>query len=439
MYMFFTERDSLLLLEDTRQQMIKMQENFINMEAEWKGEKNKLIKQIEEKDEKITNLEEANTILENLRFEISVAHSKLVEELDFKNKEIFQLKKDFGNMAQETKEVDAKEVELEELTQKEKEDVEEEKGSIEIANMVELTKKIELLEQLNCQIRQTNKELENKIAFMGSEQKSPQSASPSKKGSPLPARKGSRNTASKAKSPWSHLSSESLPQETDKKINKNEIAKLEMVVQSLNKDILDKEYVISQKDISITELQLAISEHKSMITELKSQVKPNADVADIGILTDSTQTLEHQQGARHVDERDDKDYSVMEPHQLIDKLKAAEEQIAALNSEIDAANKNMIKVKSSHKLKLKQMQKTIESYSKVSDSNAEIVKLNEELHQLSQKVAELEEEKGNLQLHLVDYDSGRCTLIFVYYVILLFLMCALLIYSRTQFDPSCIF
>lgn len=386
-----------------------MQENFINMEAEWKDEKNRLMKQIEEKDAKITSLEEANTILENSRFEISVAHSKLVEELDGKNKEILQLTEKIEKMAQETKEIHAKELEMEELTQKEKEDVEEEKGSIEIANMMELTKKIELLEQLNCQIRQTNKELENKIASMGSEQKSLQSASPSKKGSPLPTRKGSRITASKAKSPWSNLSSESLPQEIDKKINKNEISKLEMVVQSLNKDILDKEYVISQKDILITELQLAISEHKSLITELKLQVKPHADVAEVGILTDDTQALELQEGIRHVEERDNKDYSAMEPQQLIDKLRTAEEQIAALNSEIDAANKNMIKVKSSHKLKLKQMQKTIENFSKVSDSNAEIVKLNEELHQLSQKVAELEEEKGNLQLHLVDYDSGRCT------------------------------
>lgn len=392
--------------------MIKMQENFINMETEWKEEKNRLLKQIEEKDEKISHLEEANTILENSRFEISVAHSKLVEELECKHKEILQLTQKIEKLSEETNQIRAKEVEVEELTQKEKEDVEEEKGSIEIANMVELTKKIELLEQLNCQIRQTNKELENTIVSMGSEQKSPQSASPSKKGSPLPTRKPGRNTASKAKSPWSKLSSESLPQETDRKVNKNDVMKLEMVIQSLNKDILNKEYAISQKDLLITELQSAISEHEDLISKLKLQVKPHADTTDVG-----TQTLEYQEGTRHVDERDDKDYSTLDPKQLIDKLRAAENQIAALNSEIEAANKNMIKVKSSHKLKLKQMQKTIENFSKVSDSNAEIVKLNEDLHQLSQKVAELEEEKGNLQLHLVDYDSGRCTFVFICYQI----------------------
>lgn len=392
--------------------MIKMQENFINMEAEWKEEKNSLVKQIEEKDEKISNLEEANTILENSRFEISVAQSKLVEELEGKHKEILQLTQKIEKLAEETKEIRAKEVEVEELTQKEKDDVEEEKGSIEIANMVELTKKIELLEQLNCQIRQTNKELENTIVSMSSEQKSPPSASPSKKGSPLPTRKPGRNTASKAKSPWSKLSSESLPQDTDRKTNKNDVTKLEMVVQSLNKDILNKEYAISQRDLLITELQSAISEHESLISKLKLEVKPHADMTDVEI-----QTLDHEEGTRHVDDRDNKDYSALDPKQLIDKLRATEEQIAALNSEIDAANKNMIKVKSSHKLKLKQMQKTIENFSKVSDSNAEIVKLNEELHQLSQKVAELEEEKGNLQLHLVDYDSGRCMFIFIYYEI----------------------
>lgn len=391
--------------------MIKMQENFVNMEAEWKEEKNRLLKQIEEKDEKISNLDETNAILENSRHEISVAHSKLVEDLEWKRKEIYQLTQKIEKLAEETKEIRAREVEVEELTQKEKEDVEEEKGSIEIANMVELTKKIELLEQLNCQIRKTNKELENTIASMGSEQKSPQSASPSKKGSPLPTRKAGRNTTSKAKSPWIQLSSESLPQETDRKMNKNDITKLEMVIQSLNKDILNKEYAISQKNLVITELQSAICEHESLISKLKLQVKSHADLAEMGI-----QTVEIPEGTRHVDERDDKDYTALDQNQLIDNLRAAEEQIATLNSEIDAANKNMIKVKSSHKLKLKQMQKTIENFSKVSDSNTEIVKLNEELHQLSQKVAELEEEKGNLQLHLVDYDSGRCTFIFIIFL-----------------------
>ena len=390
----------MILLEDTRQQMTKMQENFIAMETEWKEEKQTLLKEIGIKDEKIQNLEEANTILETSRFEISVAHSKLAEELEAKNQEIFRLQEKITELSQI--------IPIDEPSPKEKDDVEEEKGSLEIAGMVELTKKIELLEQLNCQIRQTNKELENKLATVNPEPKSPSSsaAAAGKKGSPVPTRKGGRNTAAKSKSPWSQLSSESLPQETDKKAVKSEITRLEMLVQSLNKDILEKEYAISQKDALITELQ------STPVVEEQKQV----EMVDIGICTD---VMEDNKETAHIEIEHKKEESTLESKpvheentsmtitELEEKLKAAEEQIVILNNDIDAANKNMIKVKSNNKLKLKQLQKTIDNFSKVSDANAQIVKLNEELHQLSQKVAELEEEKGNLQLHLVDYDSGR--------------------------------
>lgn len=389
----------MILLEDTRQQMTKMQENFIAMETEWKEEKQNLLKEIGIKDEKIQNLEEANTILETSRFEISVAHSKLAEELEAKNQEIFRLQEKITELSQI--------IPTDEPSPKEKDDVEEEKGSLEVAGMVELTKKIELLEQLNCQIRQTNKELENKLAAVNPEPKSPSSsAAAGKKGSPLPTRKGGRNTAAKSKSPWSQLSSESLPQETDKKAAKSEITRLEMLVQSLNKDILEKEYAISQKDALITELQ-----SKPVVEEQKKSI----EMVDIGVFTDipdhketAQEDIEHKKEESTLESKPiHEENTSMTISELEEKLKAAEEQIVILNNDIDAANKNMIKVKSNNKLKLKQLQKTIDNFSKVSDANAQIVKLSEELHQLSQKVAELEEEKGNLQLHLVDYDSGR--------------------------------
>lgn len=383
--------------------MTKMQENFISMETEWKEEKQRLMKEIELKDEKISNLEEANTILENSRFEITVAHSKLLEELDLKNKQISELEETIKNLSAD---------QTTEGSPKEKEDFEEEKGSLEISQMVELSKKVELLEQINCQIRQTNIELENKLAAVNTEPKvAGASSSPSKKASPVPGRKG-RNTASKMKSPWSNLSSESLSQEPEKKGNKNEITKLEMLVQSLNKDILEKEYMISQKDTLISELQSLKTVQETTIEDLKSaQIKSSADVVHVGVITEPEETE-----AKNVDAEKVKDAheptlpaaeQILDVQELEEKLKAAQQQIIALNEEVDLANKNMVKVKSGHKLKLKQMQKTIDNFSKVSDSNAEIVKLNEEMHQLTQKVAELEEEKGNLQLHLVDYDSGR--------------------------------
>lgn len=387
-----------MLLEDTRQQMTKMQENFVSMESEWKEEKERLLNEIQAKDEKISNLEEANTILENSRFEITLAHSKLLEELDLKNKEIIQLQENIKKITEEHSS---------ELTAKEKEDYEEEKGSLEISNMVELSKKIELLEQINCQIRQTNIELENKLASVNTDPPKTATSSPAKKASPLPGRKGGRNTAAKMKSPWSNLSSETLPQgqESDKKGGKNDSSKLEMMVQSLNKDILDKEYLISQKDALISQLQSTNALKEAALIELKSTIKePGTDMVDMGVSTEPIVSVP----VKPVDDnKPTSEFSSDDISELEEKYNAAQQQITALNEEVDLANKNMIKVKSSHKLKLKQMQKTIDNFSKLSDSNAEIVKLNEEMHQLTQKVAELEEEKGNLQLHLVDYDSGR--------------------------------
>lgn len=388
------EKDSMNLLEDTRQQMTKMQENFVAMEIEWKEEKTRLVKQLEERDDKIKHLEEANTILENSRFEISVENSKINQELEEKTKEILELQRKINELAK-TPDVDLEDSQVQE------------KGSIEISNMVELSKRIELLEQINCQIRQTNKELENKLT--SAEAKPSVGTSPKKasQSSPLLSRKG-RNSAAKSKSPWSNLS-ESSNVETGKKQNKEDVTKLEMVVQSLNKDIIEKEYIISQKDERILQLQNLVLEKENLLQSLKSDIyEKESNVAPPDTHEIDTELV-------------GKDHSSVEEQVLSDqacssnvneselKLEEAFKQIAQLTKEIDAANKNMIKVKSNHKIKLKQMQKTIDSFSKVSDANAEVTKLNDEVHQLTQKIAELEEEKGNLQLHLVDYDSGRLT------------------------------
>ncbi|XP_063379860.1 protein lava lamp-like [Cydia fagiglandana] len=384
------EKELQVILEDTRQQMSKMQENFVEIEGAWNEEKNKLYEELKEKDDKIKHLEEAKAILDNSRFEISVDQSKLIEELEYKNNEILSLKEKIELLQQSSSD----QIEI----------VEVEKASLEITDTTELMKKIEFLENLNSQIRQTNKELENNLFKNIPESKSTATVSPSKSTkSPLPARKGGR--AAKSKSPWSNISSEPATTEADKKATKSDVSKLEIVIQSLNKDILDKEYEITKKDALISELQATNSKFENTFKELQETVeqpKKSVMTLDVGSSTDPTEFAPSLEGqSEEMSSEDIKDLQI--------KLKEAEDQIASLTSEIEAANKNMIKVKSNHKLKLKQMQKTIDHFSKVSDSNAEIIKLNEEMHQLTQKVAELEEEKGNLQLHLVDYDSGRLT------------------------------
>ncbi|XP_063374790.1 protein lava lamp-like [Cydia amplana] len=389
------EKELQVILEDTRQQMSKMQENFIEIEGAWNEEKNKLSEELKEKDDKIKNLEEAKSILDNSRFEISVGQSKLLEELESKNNEILSLKEKIELLEQMCPQKSSPDqIEI----------VEVEKASLEITDTSELMKKIEFLENLNSQIRQTNKELENNLLKNIPESKSTATVSPSKNTkSPLPTRKGGR--AAKSKSPWSNISSEPATTEAEKKATKSDFSKLETVIQSLNKDILDKEYEITKKDALISDLQATNLKFENTLKELQNtieQPKKSVQTLDVGSSTDPTEVAPSLEGqSEKISSEDIKDLQI--------KLKEAEDQIASLTSEIEAANKNMVKVKSNHKLKLKQMQKTIDNFSKVSDSNAEIIKLNEEMHQLTQKVAELEEEKGNLQLHLVDYDSGRLT------------------------------
>lgn len=72
-------------------------------------------------------------------------------------------------------------------------------------------------------------------------------------------------------------------------------------------------------------------------------------------------------------------------------------EITKLKQQLDDSNKSMIKTK----LKMKQMQKQIDTLSKASDGSQEIARLNEEVQSLTQKIALLEEEKGNYQLELV--------------------------------------
>lgn len=378
--------------------MTKMQENFIAIESNWNEEKQKLTKEINEKDEKIKDLEEAKSILDNSRFEMSVDQSKLIKELDSNNKEIMSLKEQIEVILQSSKE---------DLPPVEVEVVEVEKASLETVDVSELMKKIEFLEQLNCQLKQTNKELENNLLKNVTESKSAATGSPTKSiKSPPPTRKGGR--AAKSKSPWTNLSAEPPTPEADKKSGKTDQSKLEIVIQSLNKDILDKEYEISKKDALLSELQSSNSRLEETLKELQESVqskKESVDTIDVGILTEIQKPVETT--ACRFDKQSE-DAPLIDVNELEAKLQDAQEQITSLTNEIEAANKNMIKVKSNHKLKLKQMQKTIDNFSKVSDSNAEIIKLNEDMHQLTQKIAELEEEKGNLQLHLVDYDSGRC-------------------------------
>lgn len=65
------------MLEETKQEMFRMQTNFVQAEDELKEEIERLSKECQQKDKKIANLEEVNDILETARFDLTVKNSEL--------------------------------------------------------------------------------------------------------------------------------------------------------------------------------------------------------------------------------------------------------------------------------------------------------------------------------------------------------------------------
>lgn len=65
------------LLEDTKVEMFKMQEAFVEKEKQLNGEIEELKSQLEEKGQEITNLQEVNDILETTRYDLTVKNAEL--------------------------------------------------------------------------------------------------------------------------------------------------------------------------------------------------------------------------------------------------------------------------------------------------------------------------------------------------------------------------
>lgn len=79
-----------------------------------------------------------------------------------------------------------------------------------------------------------------------------------------------------------------------------------------------------------------------------------------------------------------------------------DEEINKLRKQLEENNKNMIKVKAQSKSKIKELNKKLDQIKKANDANALIVQLQNENTKLGEKIAELEEEKGNMQLKMVE-------------------------------------
>ncbi|KAL9696204.1 hypothetical protein quinque_015489 [Culex quinquefasciatus] len=75
-------RNTVDLLEDTKQEMLRMQTNFVQAEASLKQELDRLQVELDERSAKVSNLEEMNNILETARYDLTVENSTLRQSLE---------------------------------------------------------------------------------------------------------------------------------------------------------------------------------------------------------------------------------------------------------------------------------------------------------------------------------------------------------------------
>lgn len=70
--------------------------------------------------------------------------------------------------------------------------------------------------------------------------------------------------------------------------------------------------------------------------------------------------------------------------------------------------------------KIKELNKKLDQFRKMGDSNALVAQLQNEISKLNEKIAELEDDKGNLQLKMVDSttSSKEGNLIFIQFLLL---------------------
>lgn len=279
------KKDVVDSLEDTKVEMIKMQETFLDAELTYKKEVSKLNRVIAEKSDEVKNLNEKCEILEKSRYDLTLENSELKSKLE---------------------------------------------------DVQDYSTKISELNKLNETLQKRISTLESqKYEFITDEE-----------------------------------IGEAKNAEEEKKDSEKE-SNFEELMQKLK----DLESLIKEKNDEIEKLQEDLQEKTIEVTVVN---------ANMTVLQEKFNTLSSKplfSDTSNVSE---------ESHAELTKLK----------QQLDESNKNMIKTK----LKMKQLQKQIDSSQKSSDSNQEITRLNEEIQILTQKVAELEEEKGSYQLQLVGKD-----------------------------------
>ncbi|XP_034183069.2 uncharacterized protein LOC117605632 isoform X2 [Osmia lignaria lignaria] len=170
----------------------------------------------------------------------------------------------------------------------------------------------------------------------------------------------------------------------------------------LNLSVNGNNGALMEKDNRIVELENLIEELKqsNKLLEEESKAELQQKLADLTLKNEEySNKIADLEGLVHELEEQKSDIAA----RLSDESSLkGDEKVAKLTKELEELNKSMIKIKAQHRSKIKNLQKQLENVKKISDTNAELVRLGNQ-------VALLEEEKGNLQLSLVDFDELKAS------------------------------
>ncbi|XP_044594092.1 putative leucine-rich repeat-containing protein DDB_G0290503 isoform X3 [Cotesia glomerata] len=204
-----------------------------------------------------------------------------------------------------------------------------------------------------------------------------------------------------------------LIDDKDKKIFdlSNKIMELESLIVDLKDNLNNKDSVIESKTKAITlvsdNLSLKSKETLDQLADTKDEMR---NMQENFIQLESSFKIKIDSLITDIEERDKKitelEEEIHKPQESVstetDETLESNQEVDNLKKELEELNKSMIKMKAQNKSKLKNLQKRLDSYQKSADPNDQVVNL-------INQVAILEEEKGNLQLSLVDFDDIKAT------------------------------
>ncbi|XP_078052443.1 uncharacterized protein LOC144478443 isoform X1 [Augochlora pura] len=345
-------KTTLDTLEDTKDEMRTMQEHFILLESSLKNKNENLLMQLQERDNKITELEESVN-----RYEQEVNKQKLSESASA----------DFSRSTMDTL------VETKEAMKSMQENFVLIESSLKAKN----DNLLQQLQDYEIKLAEANQRIFKLESGAGIERDPSIDDLQYKLG----------------KLEHSHKQLQDEKYELQKSI-----ADLQNKIVNIS---ANGNGAVIEKDNRIVELENLVEELKqsNKLLEEESKAELQKLLADMTLKNeDYANKITDLETLVHKLEEEKSDIVAKLPDESVD----TDEKVAKLTKELEDLNRSMIKMKAQHKSKIKNLQKQLESFKMVSDTNAELVRL-------ANQVALLEEEKGNLQLNLVDFDELKAS------------------------------